>query len=108
MFTENNKRNFTNSEYSKLSFTADTRADTSKEQAFYHMPGWLTIAEHMQTHYHARVLKNTCKQVLSFAQRWREWQLQQRVLNSKADKQIKSESKLRQVGIASRNKNAFV
>ena len=26
------------------------------------MPGWLTFAEQVQTPYHTRVLKNTCKQ----------------------------------------------
>ena len=37
------------------------------EQASYHMPGWLTLAEQVQIPYHARVLKNTCKQMMSFA-----------------------------------------
>ena len=30
---------------------------TWKKQALYHMPGWLTLAEQVQTPYHARVLK---------------------------------------------------
>ena len=38
-----------------------------KKQALYHMPGWLTLAEQVQTPCHAKVLKNTCKQVMSFA-----------------------------------------
>ena len=33
------------------------------------MPGWLTLAEHVHTPYHARVLKNTRRQVMSFVQR---------------------------------------
>ena len=33
------------------------------------MPGWLTLAEQVQTPYRAKVLKNTCKMVMSFAQR---------------------------------------
>ena len=49
--------------------SADTGADTWKKRALYHMSGWLTLAEQVQTHYHARVLKNTCKQVTGFAQR---------------------------------------
>ena len=40
-----------------------------KNHAFYHMPGWLILAGQVQTPYHARVLKNACKQVMSFAQR---------------------------------------
>ena len=47
---------------------------------------------------HARVLENTCKQVNELAPGLIAWQLQCRVLNSLAAKQIKSEGKLSQVG----------
>ena len=47
---------------------------------------------------HARVLENTCKQVNELAPGLIAWQLQWRVLNSLAAKQIKSEGKLSQVG----------
>ena len=40
-----------------------------EKASFNHMPVWLTLAQQVQTPYHARVLKNTCKQVMSFVQR---------------------------------------
>ena len=47
-------------------------AGTRKKQALYRMAGWLTLAEQVQTPYHARVIKNTCKQMICFAQTWRK------------------------------------
>ena len=49
-------------------------------------------------HARSRVLENTCKQVNELAPGLIAWQLQWRVLNSLAAKQIKSEGKLSQVG----------
>ena len=43
--------------------SADTRTDTWKQQALYHP--WLTLAEHVQTFCHTRVLKPS-KQVATF------------------------------------------
>ena len=50
-----------------LCFGLRRHIDTWQEQALHHMPGWLTLAEQVQTPYQTRVLKNTCKQVMSFA-----------------------------------------
>ena len=49
--------------------SADTGTDTWKKQALYHMPGWLTFAEQVQTLCRAKGLKSTCKQVMSLARR---------------------------------------
>ena len=47
------------------------------------MPGWPTLAEQVPTPYHARVLENTCKTVLSFARWLRVCKLQWRQDNPK-------------------------
>ena len=47
-----------------------TREQThGKIITLYHMPGWLTLTKQLQTPSYARVPQNTCKQVMSFAQR---------------------------------------
>ena len=60
--------------------SADSGADTSKKQALYHIPGWLTLTEQVQTPYHARVLKTPVNRQWAlhnrrFRKRWRRPQI---------------------------------